>query len=191
MKPGPLKTVFAGAGRFDEPGGQAAILGRLAGVTGLRGVKYWSDAREGWYRLFEDASALSGPDRDSRRENFTNDELGTGQTLHFLLDEDHLMRAVAYRLPIIENQPDRMVFEMTNVNGIGIAIFTAVDPEQFQQYHAIERETGDTWRYYSFARVSAAGFLAFMSPKSFKNRTLAFYRYVAGIPTDKEPPAAR
>jgi hypothetical protein len=63
-------------------------------------------------------------------------------------------------------------------------------PGDMQSITFLDRESQDVWRNYSIMRTSknasrmAAGYEA-----SSINREVAFYRYFAGIPTDKEPPA--
>jgi hypothetical protein len=48
------------------------------------------------------------------------------------------------------------------------------------------------WGYYQTIRATAgASALALGSDASYVNRLAALYRYVAGIPTDQEPPLAR
>ena len=56
-------------------------------------------------------------------------------------------------------------------------------------YHAFGL---NIWRYYSIARTGRnASRLATGHESSSINRAVAFYRSLAGIPTDQEPPAAR
>jgi hypothetical protein len=55
----------------------------------------------------------------------------------------------------------------------------------------LDRESQDIWRYYSIMRTSRnASRLTAGSEASSINRAAAFFRYLAGIPTDKEPPAS-
>lgn len=64
-------------------------------------------------------------------------------------------------------------------------------PGGIQSITFLDRESQDVWRYYSLMRTGkgsnplAAGYEA-----SSINRAVAYYRYLAGIPTDEEPPAA-
>jgi hypothetical protein len=65
-------------------------------------------------------------------------------------------------------------------------------PGEMQSVHFIERESADIWRYYSIARTGKdASSLTVGHEASSINRAVAFFRYISGIPTDKEPPAMR
>jgi len=56
----------------------------------------------------------------------------------------------------------------------------------------LRRESEKVWRYCSIARTGrGASRLAAGLETSSINRVVAFYRFLAGIPTDQEPPAAR
>jgi hypothetical protein len=61
-----------------------------------------------------------------------------------------------------------------------------------QSIYFLDRESDGVWRYYSIARTGRnASRLAAGHAASSINRAVAFYRALAGIPTDQEPPAAR
>ena len=190
-KAGPTKVLMGAAGRFRHSGDITDIVARIVAVSQLTGVVYWSQTRQVWRRLFKDAAALSGPDPGSRRPDFSPAELRPGKNLHLRQEEDNLLRAVVYRYHIRERTGDRLIFESTNLTPLGFAIFDAVDAGEFRQFYKIERETGDVWRYFSLVRLGRASTLAATSASSYMNRAAAYYRYVAGIRMDREPPAAR
>jgi len=65
-------------------------------------------------------------------------------------------------------------------------------PHEFQAIYFLERESPEVWRYYSLGRTGKdANGLAAGHDASTMNRAMAFFRYLVGIPTDQEPPAAR
>ena len=65
-------------------------------------------------------------------------------------------------------------------------------PGEMQSIYYLDRESEDVWRYYGMARTGKnASSLTIGHEASWINRSVAFYRHVAGIPTDQEPPAAR
>ena len=190
-EPGPTKVLLAAAGRFQFAGGGHALAARLGEFSKLTSVIYWSNSRKVWRPLFADASALSGPDRAARRKDFSPGELNTGVTLHYWQEEDNLMRGVVFRVHIRALTPDRFDVEIINVSPLGFAIFNAADPGEFRQLYFMEREKGDIWRYYSLVRMGDASTLAATSAATYRNRAAAFFRYLAGLKMDREPPAAR
>lgn len=69
---------------------------------------------------------------------------------------------------------------------------TLFHPGEMQSIYFLDRESDYVWRYYSIARTGRkASRLAAGHEASSINRAVAFYRSLAGIPTDLEPPAAR
>ena len=74
----------------------------------------------------------------------------------------------------------------------GISFVTLFHPGEMQSVYFLDRESDNVWRYYSIARTGRnASRLATGHESSSINRAVAFYRSLAGIPTDQEPPAAR
>ena len=65
-------------------------------------------------------------------------------------------------------------------------------PGEVQSMYFLDRESDNAWRYYSIVRTgkNANGLIAGNEPSAV-NRAVAFYRYIVGIPTGQEPPAAR
>ena len=68
---------------------------------------------------------------------------------------------------------------------------TLFNPGEMQSVYFLDRESDDVWRYYSLVRTGRnASRLATGHESSSINRAVAFYRFLAGIPADQEPPAA-
>jgi hypothetical protein len=64
-------------------------------------------------------------------------------------------------------------------------------PGGVQSIYFLDRESDVVWRYYNIVRtgINASRFAS--NESSAINRSVAFYRYMVGIPTDQEPAAAR
>jgi hypothetical protein len=61
-----------------------------------------------------------------------------------------------------------------------------------QTAYFLERREPGVWNFYSLTRTRmASSLLPTGSEASYINRAVAFFRHVAGIPTDQEPPGAR
>jgi hypothetical protein len=61
-----------------------------------------------------------------------------------------------------------------------------------QSAYFLDRESENVWRYYSMVRTGKnASRLTAGHESSSINRAVAYYRALAGIPGDQEPPAAR
>jgi hypothetical protein len=87
---------------------------------------------------------------------------------------------------------DRVIYDVENVSIMRYLLLTLFHPGDVQSVYFLDRESANVWRYYSIARTgrNASRVTAGHEPSSI-NRAVAFYRSLVGIPTDREPPAAR
>jgi hypothetical protein len=192
--PGPSKVLLAAAGRFQMAGDSDVLAARLARISRLTDLVYWSSSRGRWRNLFAEAVALSGPDRKARRADFSQDDIVSDALLHYWVKEDNPTAGVVYRMRVRERTPDRLVFEHVNLTAVrGTLLLLRIkvaDPGEFRQLYYIEREDEETWRYYSLVRLGKAGTLAGTSPANYRNRAEGYFRFLAGLRMDREPPAA-
>ncbi len=93
---------------------------------------------------------------------------------------------------ITEVGQDRIVFDVENVTTMRLFFLTLFSPGEMQSIYFLDREPDGMWRFYSMVRTGKdASKLTIGHEASSINRAVAFYRHLAGIPTDREPPAAR
>ncbi len=185
-----FSTLVVTTARFRNRGGVDDLRRRLAAISRLKGVRYWSATGKRWETLILDAYALQAAD-GARRADFSPGEIAAGKTVYFH-QEDNLTGRAAYRLRIRSVSADRLVFDLENATPIRYLLLTLFDAGEAQGVYFLERESADVWRYYGMARTlgNAAGLMA-GHEASLINRAAALYRYLAGIPTDQEPPASR
>jgi hypothetical protein len=178
-------------GRFRDSSGFEGVRRRLSAISDLKGTRYWSTTHKQWQTLIDDAHATTGPQAYQRRKDFSLEEIVEGASLYFRL-ADNLSGTATYRLRIFNASPDRLVFNIENMTTMRYFLIPLFQPGDMQSVHFIERESQEIWRYYSIARTGKnANSLAAGHEASSINRAVAFFRYLAGIPTDKEPPAMR
>jgi hypothetical protein len=178
---------MATAGRFRAPD-MDTIAGRLAAISSLINVRYYAGSDENWKNLYSEVYALrdtasaSNPS-DNRRPDFSQADIDGGRILRYWQDENSALEGIIYRMNIVERTPDKLVYTIVNETAAKALFLTASQPGEFRQYYAIEREQGDVWRYYSLieARVGAGPFS--LSSRSFRSRATAYYRHIAGYPT--------
>ena len=183
--------LVAGAGRFRQVGNIDHLLQRLAAVSNLTTIRYWSVSRGRWNNLIDQAYALSTKDKHSRRADFSPAELRPGNDLYFWQDGSNRLETAVYRLHMLTRQADRLVFEVENASHVRLLFVTMFQPADLQVQYVLERESATVWRYYSLFRASGgANPLVARHKRSYINRTVAMFRYLAGMPTDREPPAA-
>ena len=179
------------AGRFRYTSGAEGLLRRIGSISALAGVRYWSTTHKQWQTLIEDAHALTGSPPSQRRKDFTPDEMKEGKALYFE-QVDNLSGRAIYRMRIAQVSADRLVFDVENVSTMRYSFVTLFRPGETQSIYFLDRESENVWRFYSMVRTGKnASRLTAGHASSSINRAVAFYRALAGIPTDQEPPAAR
>jgi hypothetical protein len=183
-------TLVVAVGRFHHASGVEGLLRRIGAISEHIGMRYWSTTHHRWQTLIISAHALSDATGDQRREDFSPGEMAGGKSLYFQ-QEDNLVGKAIYRMRIRSASPDRLVFDTENTGIMRYLLLPMFRPGGMQSITFLDRESQDIWRYYSITRTSRnASLLTAGYEASSINRAVAFYRYLAGIPTDKEPPAS-
>jgi len=183
-------TLVATAGRFRNASAMEGLLRRIGAISELAGIRYWSTRRKRWRTFIINARALSDAAGDRPRENFSPAEMTEGKNLYFE-QEDNISGKAVYRMRLRTVSPDRLVIDTENAGTVRYLLVPMFRPGGIQSITFLDRESPDVWRYYSITRTGkAANPLTAGYEASSINRAAAYYRYLAGIPTDKEPPAA-
>jgi hypothetical protein len=184
-------TLVTTIARFRHTSGAEGLLRHIGAISELAGIRYWSTTHKQWQTLIVNAYALSGLHPSQRREDFTPDEMKEGKVFYYV-QADNLSGKAIYRMHILEASPDRLVFDVENVSTMRYLFITLFQPGEMQSIYFLDRESENVWRYYSIVRTGKnASRLITGNESSAVNRAVAFYRYLVGIPTDQEPPAAR
>jgi hypothetical protein len=183
-------TLVATVARFRHSTGAEGLRRRIGAVSAAAGMLYWSTTRQQWQPLVVDAFALSGP-AGERRPDFAPDEIVEGARL-YLQQQDSLFGKAVYQIRVTAASAERLVFATENHSPLRLLGILVFPPAEVQSIGFLERESKDVWRYYSIARTGPqTSLLAGGHPGSLINRAAASYRYLAGIPMNQEPPAAR
>ena len=186
-------TLVATAGRFRIGTETSDIRRRIGAISEFERVLYWSTTHQKWQPMIVDAYAVTGA-KGQRRKDFSPDEISEGSVSYYQ-QTDNLSGKAMYRMHIIASSPDRLVFETENISTMRYLLIPLFGPGDLQSIYFLDRESSrsnDVWRYYSLVRTGrSASKLITGHEASSVNRAVAFYRYLAGIPTNMEPPAAR
>jgi uncharacterized protein DUF6675 len=180
-----FKMLIALAGSFPHDGNAEALLARFGAFSALTEIRYWSVSDSAWRPLVTDATALSAPDPDRRRADFTAAEMAGGEDLFFAQSDNRSSKEVVYRLRVLEMRPGRLVIQTENVSAVRLLLLTLFGPGDIQVAYFLQRRSPGVWDYYSLTRTNPrfGGHVA-----SYINRAVAAYRHIAGIPTDRDPP---
>jgi len=184
--------LVAVAGSFRHDGEIDDLLARIGGISTKSQVRYWSTTDKGWKPLVTEAFALSGPDPALRRADFTAAQFVKGQNLHYAQSDNRSSGKTVYRDRVLAVGRDNLVLNCENVTPVKMTLLTLFEPGELQATYFLSRRAPGVWNFYSLTRTRmASAVLPVGSDASYINRAVAFYRLVAAIPTDQEPPAAR
>jgi hypothetical protein len=184
-------TLVTTVARFRHTSEAEGLLRHIGAISELAGMRYWSTTHKQWQTLIVDAYALTGLQPGQRREDFMPDEMKEGKVLYFE-QVDNLSGKAVYRMHIAEASADRLVIEVENVSTMHYLLIPIFHPGEMQSIYFLDRESENVWRYYSIVRTGRkANQLIAGNESSAINRAVAFYRFLVGIPTGQEPPAAR
>jgi hypothetical protein len=184
-------ALIAVSGRIGGVESHRQLLQRLTAASAMSQIRYWSYTRKRWRRLFLEVVALDGPDPSHRRADFAVDDIRTGQDYFLWQKENSLASGMVFRQRALELSESRMVFQQENVSASRIAFVVILGRGEFETVAFLDKERRGIWRYYSLSRVGAAReTISKAELASLINRLVAGFRYLAGIATDREPPAA-
>jgi len=184
-------TLVTTVARFRYFTEAESLLRRFGAISGLAGIRYWSTTHKQWRTLVVDAYGLTTSKSGKRRNDFTPDEMKEGNVLYFE-QTDNISGKAIYRMHVAKVSTDRIVIDVENVSTLRYLFIPIAHPGEMQAIYFLDRESSDVWRYYSMVRTGKmANRLIAANESSAVNRAVAFYRYLVGIPTDQEPPAAR
>jgi hypothetical protein len=184
-------TLVTTVARFRHTSEAEGLLRHIGAISELAGMRYWSTTHKQWQTLIVEAHALTGFEPGQRREDFAPEEMQEGKVLYFE-QVDNLSGKAIYRMHIAEASADRLVFDVENVSTLRYLFLTLLHPGEIQSIYFLDRESENVWRYYSMVRTGQnANRLIGGNESSAVNRAVAFYRWLVGIPTNQEPPAAR
>jgi len=186
-----FSTLTTTVARFRYAPGEDGLLRHIGAVSELAGMRYWSTTHKQWGTLIADAYATTGTPLGKRRGDFNLDEMKAGKAL-YLEQADNLSGKALFRMNVAEASADRIVFGVENATVMRYLFVTLFHPGEMQTVYFLDRESEGVWRYYGITRTGRnASRLTAGHEASSINRSVAFYRCLVGIPTDREPPAAR
>jgi hypothetical protein len=187
---GDSRLVVALAARFHSPFALDALAARLTAVSQHPSIRIWAVTRQEWRPLALDAWALEGPGDKQRRADPSGAELVPGRDFYYAEQTDVGGRTV-YRLRVVEHSPQRIVLTTENVTAIRAALVTLFEPGALQMATVLSNDGPNAWSFYEISRAGAdsSSFVAGYQ-SAYLNRLEAIRRYLAGLPTDRDPPIA-
>jgi len=174
------RVVVEISGAFRYAGTVEGLLTRVGAISRLPEMKYWSVTDGGWEQLVTAATALSSPDPDDVRGDFTAADLTPGATVHFAQEDNRSSGQVVYRLRIVEATAERLVLASENVTDVRYLLLTIADPGALQAFHVMEKTGEGVWSYRLVSRTGlGASSLVTGRAESLLNRAEALFDFMA------------
>jgi hypothetical protein len=185
-------VIVAVAGSFRHEGEIEDLMVRLGAISTKSQVRYWSTTDKAWRPLVTEAFALSGPDAALKRADFGAAQFVKGQSLYFAQADNRSSGKTVFRDRVLVADRERLVVSSENITPVTKMMLTLFDAGDMQAMYVLERRAVGVWNFYSLTRTRmASSLMPTGGDAPYINRAVAFYRWVAAIPTDQEPPAAR
>lgn len=190
--PSHADILVAVAGSFKHEGDIDELLARIGAISTKTHVRYWSATEKSWKPLVTEAFALSGPDLAHRQADFGVAHFVEGHSLYYAQSDNRSTGKTVYRDRVLAVDRDRLAVVSENLTPVRMTLITLFDVGALQTAYFLQRHPAGTWHFYSLTRTRmASSLMPTGGDASYINRAVAFYRLVAGVPTDQEPPAAR
>jgi Family of unknown function (DUF6675) len=185
---GHMELVVALAGRFHAAGTLEDMARRMGAVSQTPGLRYWSVNDGAWRTLLTEAFALSEPDGERRRADFSAAEMLRGRALYTAQRDTRSTGLNVYQLRARRVGARRLIVESRNLTPIRLLVFELFEPGALRVIHILDRLEPDLWRYYAITAVRSGALES--DPRSMINRSAAFYRFLRSVPGDRDPPLA-
>jgi len=188
---GPSLSVVALADEFRFSGSLDDLLARLGALQSYPSIRYWSTTRKRWRALVTSASVIAGAGGPNTRASLDASDFAVGKD-NFYAETTEESGRTDYRLHVLARRGESVVVASENLTPVTVLGLTIFGPLAMQSVIFLDRRGPDLWGFYSIVRTaSGTSRLASGREASFLNRQAALFRYLAGLPTDLEPPVAR
>ncbi len=185
---GHMQHVITLAGRFEHTGTVEDLAARIGAISSTAGAMYWSVTEDQWRPLISEAFALEDPIVIVPRREFTAREILSGKKLYLAQNDTRSIGFNVYSQTVRVLGPDRLAIEIVNLSDIRFLLVRMFEAKALASVHLIERLHENIWGYYGLSTIRQGAMEG--HEKSFVNRAAAYYRFLIGDPTDKEPPLA-
>ncbi len=193
-----LLVAIETTGKFFHEESIDDIIIKFGRISEFKEILYWSHTRNTWRELIPDAFAINDISLNEKRIDFSLEELRSNSKLYYWQRENTPVGEVIYEMTIAIHSKNKIEVRIQNATTIKRRRIKLLNPGEYQFLYIIERDVENLWNYYSLMRSAAPSnpLINLVWPlltdgnNSYINRTVSQFRFLSGLPTDKEPPAA-
>ena len=157
----------------------------------MAGIRYWSVTHKAWQTLIVQAHATDAQN-GTLRPDYGASDFKPGWSLTFQ-QTDAASGTVRYAMNVRSITDDKVVLDVENSSPVLLAsIIPLFGPGDLKSLYVFKTEGRNTWSYYNLVAIGQhASFMTDGNEESTVNRAVAWFRHLAGVATDVEPPASR
>ncbi len=141
------------AGRFRDDAGVQDILARFGAISRRTGMLYRSIGDSKSEPMITAAAAVTGPDAETRRGDFSVTELADGAPHYFVQQETVATGEIVYRLQVREITPRRLVLTIENTSPVRNYFIRLYDPGDLSATYYLDRLGPGEWGFYSLSGI--------------------------------------
>lgn len=166
------------------------LLVRFGALSRYKSIRFWSVMYETWDDFVDSSGFVDGPEGQQVLPDYAPADYVTGRDFYYF--EASRAGRTIHRMTVRKRSPDRIEIATENITPIRFAMATLFEPGALQSVTFFDRRSSSEWGYFQTIGVGlGSSFITVQSTSPYINRLTALYRYLAGIPTDRDPPAAR
>jgi hypothetical protein len=166
------------------------LLGRFGALSQYKSIRFWSVMYETWDDFVASSGFVDGPQGQQVVPDHAPADYVVGRDFYYF--ETSRAGRTIHRMTVRKRTADRIEIATENITPIRFAMATLFEPGSLQSVTFFDRRGPSEWGYFQTIGVGlGSSFITVQSTSPYINRLTAVYRYLAGIPTDRDPPAAR
>lgn len=166
------------------------LLSRFGALSQYKSIRFWSVMYETWDDFVASSGFVDGPQGQQVVPDHAPVDYVVGRDFYYF--ETSRAGRTIHRMTVRKRTADRIEIATENITPIRFAMATLFEPGALQSVTFFDRRGPSEWGYFQTIGVGlGSSFITVQSTSPYINRLTALYRYLAGIPTDRDPPAAR
>lgn len=173
-----MSLVILLTGRFRDTGGVEDLLARFGAISRRPDIRYYSVTDKRTERLLTAASAVAGPDGETRRGDFSPVELADGAPHYFVQDDNRSTGEVIYSMRVVVVTANRLVVTVENTTPVKSYFIRLFDPGDLRVTYYLDQLSPGVWGYYSLSGIQESSMTGDRR-ESYANRAIAEFNHIA------------
>lgn len=175
-----MSLVVLLSGRLRDADGVADLLARFGAISRRANMPYWSATDRRMQPLVTGATAVTGPDGETHRGDFSPAELADGAPHYFVQDDNRSTGEVTYAIRTLQVTADRLVLTVENTTPVKSYFISLFDPGDLRVTYYLDRLGPDSWGFYSISGIQESSVTG-GHRDSYASRAIAEFNHIAAM----------